>query len=158
MSGNMGAEVENKKHKRRRAVLEPVSAERDSKFARALGSVDAQTRSKGLQALKLWLSKKEDINRLDLLKLWKGLFYAFWHSDKSPAQVSELRWRMSMLKTTMACSDIHLPHLDRLHWQRSLPSLLSPCLSRSQSSIMRHSWRRCVASGLVLITYALTSS
>lgn len=68
-------------------MLERVSAESDSKLARALGSVDANTRKKGLQALSQWLSTRRDVSRKDMLKLWKGLFYAFWHSDKSPVQV-----------------------------------------------------------------------
>ncbi|RMZ56872.1 hypothetical protein APUTEX25_002961, partial [Auxenochlorella protothecoides] len=69
-----------------RKVLEPLSAEGDSKFARALGSVDGRTREAGLQALAVWLSRRQEVDRLDLLKLWKGLFYTFWHSDQPTAQ------------------------------------------------------------------------
>lgn len=72
-------------------MLEPLSAEGDSKFARALGSVDGRTREAGLQALAVWLSRRQEVDRLDLLKLWKGLFYTFWHSDQPTTQVSEAR-------------------------------------------------------------------
>ena len=58
-----------------------------SKFARALGSVDYQTREKGVEALSLFLQHRRDIGELDMLKLWKGLFFCFWHSDKAPVQV-----------------------------------------------------------------------
>jgi len=59
----------------------------NSKFARALGSVDNQTREKGLQALTIWLSKKDDLTEQDLRRLWKGIFYCFWHADKAAFQV-----------------------------------------------------------------------
>jgi hypothetical protein len=70
-----------------RPLLEGVSAERENKFARALGSSDYHTREAGLSALQTWLSRKAEIGAHDLLKLWKGIFYCFWHSDKAPVQV-----------------------------------------------------------------------
>lgn len=73
--------------KRKRAVLEVVNEDDgNSKFARALGSVDYQTREKGLQALATWLSKKQDLQEQDLKRLWKGIFYCFWHADRAPFQ------------------------------------------------------------------------
>ena len=66
-------------------VLEPNMGE--SQFARALGSSDFHTREAGLHALTTWLARKADISELDLLKLWKGVFYCFWHSDKAAVQV-----------------------------------------------------------------------
>lgn len=62
----------------------------NSKFARALGSVDYQTREKGLQALTRFLTRSTSLSRHDMMKIWKGLFYCFWHSDKSPVQVQTL--------------------------------------------------------------------
>lgn len=79
-----------KKQKREKPALEALSDDGHpgkSKFARALGSVDYQTREKGLQALKAWLVRKTDVKESDMLKIWKGLFYCFWHSDKAPIQV-----------------------------------------------------------------------
>lgn len=73
--------------KRKRAVLESVQEDGNSKFARALGSVDNQTREKGLQALTTWLSKKQDISEQELTRLWKGIFYCFWHADRAAFQV-----------------------------------------------------------------------
>lgn len=81
------ANTKSDEPRRKRKVLEAVSADGDSKLARALGSVDSGTREQGLQALTLWLSRKPDLTELDLLKLWKGIFYAFWHSDMSHVQV-----------------------------------------------------------------------
>lgn len=59
----------------------------NSKFAKALGSTDYMTREKGLQALQRWLCLKGDLTEMDMLKIWKGLFFCFWHSDKAPMQV-----------------------------------------------------------------------
>jgi ribosomal RNA-processing protein 1 len=27
------------------------------------------------------------VSELDMLKLWKGIYFCFWHSDKEPVQV-----------------------------------------------------------------------
>jgi len=77
----------NKKGKPARALLEPVSEDGSSSFAKALGSVDYQTRDKGLQALTVYLSRSTQLSTLAMRKLWKGIFYCFWHSDKAPTQV-----------------------------------------------------------------------
>jgi hypothetical protein len=67
----------------------------NSKFARALGSTDFHTREQGLQALSRWLTHKQLVSELDMLKLWKGIYFCFWHSDKEPVQV-----RRSMCRPT----------------------------------------------------------
>ena len=77
-----------------RPLLEPsvgapsVADDGRCKFARALGSVDFHTREAGLQALATWLSRQQGVTLGELVKLWKGVFYAFWHSDKSQVQAS----------------------------------------------------------------------
>jgi hypothetical protein len=64
----------------------------NSKFARALGSVDYHTRERGVQALTRFLQHKQtSLKESDMLKLWKGLYFCFWHSDKAPVQVSRRR-------------------------------------------------------------------
>lgn len=94
-------------------MLEPLSAEGDSKFARALGSVDGRTREAGLQALAVWLSRRQEVDRLDLLKLWKGLFYTFWHSDQPTAQVCEPR--RARVAAVPACMRHGMPCIPSLH-------------------------------------------
>lgn len=82
----------------------------ESSFARALASGDASTRLRALDALVAWLvargggsggkgigssshKKQGDgasppgVSKADMIKIWKGLFYAFWHSDLAPVQV-----------------------------------------------------------------------
>eukprot|EP00951_Prasinocladus_malaysianus_P050533 scaffold681435_cov57-Prasinocladus_malaysianus.AAC.3 len=88
------SDASNGKRKRKeRPVVEDIPEPKrvqlgtgESKFARALGSTDYQTREKGLAALGRWMSSKDSIPDSDLLKLWKGIFYCFWHSDKAPVQ------------------------------------------------------------------------
>lgn len=75
------------KKKRVKPVLEAVDETGQTKFARALGSVDSYTRERGLKALAKWLSAHEDVGKDDLIKIWKGIFYCFWHSDLQPVQV-----------------------------------------------------------------------
>ena len=72
-----------------RTPLEPVPdsvTDGDSKFARALGSGDFHTRDRGLKALAAWLQSQDTVELDSLQKLWKGILYCFWHSDKEPVQ------------------------------------------------------------------------
>lgn len=78
------------KAKKVKKSLVPVNVEENSggncKFARALGSVDWHTREQGLQALTLWLTRNTP-SEADLTKIWKAVFFCFWHSDKAHVQV-----------------------------------------------------------------------
>ncbi|KAG4098053.1 nucleolar protein,Nop52-domain-containing protein [Neocallimastix lanati (nom. inval.)] len=55
-------------------------------FGKALASADKKVRDKAVKRLSKYLSNKKDLSDLDLLKLWKGLFYCFWMSDKPLVQ------------------------------------------------------------------------
>lgn len=101
----------------------------NSKLARALGSVDYRTREKGVQALTRFLQRKDEMPDRDMLKIWKGLFYAFWHSDKQPVQV---RGR----PPGAAAQEAALQRRPLLPWRRLLPI---PC---SPPQFDRPSWRR----------------
>lgn len=68
-------------------LLEVVAEDGSCSFAKALGSVDFHTRERGLQALTTFLRNSQKLTPLAMRKLWKGLFYCFWHSDKAPTQV-----------------------------------------------------------------------
>ena len=92
-----------KKNKERvakeRTPLEPVPdsvTDGDSKFARALGSGDYHTRDRGLKALAAWLQSQDSVELDSLQKLWKGILYCFWHSDKEPVQ-RDLALRLASL-------------------------------------------------------------
>lgn len=67
------------------AGVDAASAE--SVFTRALASGVRAKRELALTALGRWLAAQRHVSESDLLKLWKGLFYALWHADKAAVQV-----------------------------------------------------------------------
>lgn len=74
----------------------------NSKFARALGSNDPLTREEGINALTRFLNSKKDVSDADLMKIWKGLFYCFWHADSAPTQ-ADLADKLSDLMADVRC-------------------------------------------------------
>lgn len=65
-------------------------------FGKRLSHSDKVVRDKGLKILQVWLRKNKGLERLDYLKLWKGLYFGFWMSDKRPVQ-QELAVNFAML-------------------------------------------------------------
>jgi ribosomal RNA-processing protein 1 len=84
---------EKKRKEKEHRLLEKVRDEGqggEGGLTRALASVHPQTRERGLQALTVWLSRRKEVTMHDLLRLWKALFYCYWHSDLAPVQVRSL--------------------------------------------------------------------
>lgn len=96
MSEEAGRQQPQKKKRREgrkeRPVIEPIPSHssENSKFARALGSSDPLTRRKAVTALQRWLQIRSSVKEAELVRIWKGLFYCFWHSDLVPVQVCVL--------------------------------------------------------------------
>ncbi|KAF2002937.1 hypothetical protein P154DRAFT_520690 [Amniculicola lignicola CBS 123094] len=59
-----------------------ASDAQNSPFIKHLASSDKDTRDQALDALRTFLSGRNEIAEIDLLKLWKGLFYCLWMQDK----------------------------------------------------------------------------
>ncbi|CDK24221.1 unnamed protein product [Kuraishia capsulata CBS 1993] len=57
-----------------------------SKFVKSLASNHRKEREKALESLKLFISKSNRLSDLEYQKLWKGLFYTMWFSDKPRPQ------------------------------------------------------------------------
>ena len=70
-------------------------------MTRAWVLTDKQVREKAVTALSQYLRRAREIDDLGLRKIWKALFYCFWHSDKPKVQ-AELAERLSVLVHTMA--------------------------------------------------------
>ncbi|KAI0073121.1 ribosomal RNA processing protein [Panus rudis PR-1116 ss-1] len=53
-----------------------------------LASTDKKTRDKAIKSLAAFLSdpSRDDLPKLEMAKLWKGIFYCFWMSDKPLVQ------------------------------------------------------------------------
>ncbi|KAL2464299.1 hypothetical protein Fot_52317 [Forsythia ovata] len=65
-----------------------------------LASCNTTVRSQSLKLLQSWLtSQKQEIPEADIKKLWKGLFYCFWHSDKAPNQLALVNRLTSLFLT-----------------------------------------------------------
>eukprot|EP00039_Didymoeca_costata_P007034 m.95708 g.95708 ORF g.95708 m.95708 type:complete len:298 (-) comp13509_c0_seq1:40-933(-) len=66
-------------------------------FARKLAHNDVTVRNRAVKKLKLFLARrKEEFTEMELLKLWKGLFYCMWMSDK-PLIQEEVARRLASL-------------------------------------------------------------
>ncbi|KAL1850490.1 hypothetical protein Daus18300_012904 [Diaporthe australafricana] len=62
-----------------------ASQDRPMPFIKNLASSDRKTRTAALESLRTFLSAKHissSLSTLDILKLWKGLFYALWMCDR----------------------------------------------------------------------------
>ncbi|KAF2842508.1 hypothetical protein M501DRAFT_421917 [Patellaria atrata CBS 101060] len=55
-------------------------------FIKQLASSDKKLRDKAVESLQLYISNRKQFEELELLKLWKGLFYCVWMSDRPRAQ------------------------------------------------------------------------
>ncbi|KAJ5091731.1 hypothetical protein NUU61_006601 [Penicillium alfredii] len=75
-------------------------------FVRELASSDRKIRDKALESLTLFLRSRTDLTLLDLLKLWKGLFFCFYHSDR-PLTQQALARALSSLVPSLPPSSVH---------------------------------------------------
>ncbi|KAI9751799.1 MAG: hypothetical protein M4579_005885 [Chaenotheca gracillima] len=55
-------------------------------FVKQLAANDRPTRDKAVDSLRTFLSGRRKLDELELLKLWKGLFYCMWMSDRAKTQ------------------------------------------------------------------------
>eukprot|EP00794_Sanderia_malayensis_P000157 gene157-769_t len=57
-------------------------------FAKKLANNDKKVRDRAVKRMKIWLSSRngESFSELEMMKLWKGLFYCVWFSDKPLVQ------------------------------------------------------------------------
>ncbi|KAF9740600.1 hypothetical protein PMIN03_002726 [Paraphaeosphaeria minitans] len=84
-----------------------------SPFIKNLASSDKRTRDSALASLRAFLSSRSEIPELDLLKLWKGLFYCLWMQDK-PTQQQALSRSLASLPSSLK-APVVLPFL-RAFW------------------------------------------
>ncbi|KAF2461099.1 nucleolar protein,Nop52-domain-containing protein [Lineolata rhizophorae] len=72
--------------------------------------IDKRTRDKALDSLRTFLASRHELDELELLKLWKGLFYCVWMSDKVRTQ-RRLAIELAELVDVLQ-GDVVLPFLD----------------------------------------------
>jgi len=65
-------------------------------FGKFLAHTDKVVRDRGFKRLKRWLVKHPELERLEYMKVWKGLYFAVWMADKRPVQ-QELAVNIALL-------------------------------------------------------------
>ena len=58
-----------------------------SSFAKKLADSDARVRERAFAAVSKWLAGRTSLRELDARKLWRGLFYSYWHADGRGTQL-----------------------------------------------------------------------
>lgn len=69
--------------------------------------IDRRTRDKALSSLTLYFRSRTDLSALDLLKIWKGLFFCFFHSDRPLTQQALARSLSYGLVPTLPRATLH---------------------------------------------------
>ncbi|KAI8054630.1 nucleolar protein,Nop52-domain-containing protein [Syncephalis plumigaleata] len=54
----------------------------ETAFAKRLASNDKKERDRAVKSLRKYLTHRQETEEVELLKLWKGIFYCMWMSDK----------------------------------------------------------------------------
>ncbi|KAL4894027.1 nucleolar protein,Nop52-domain-containing protein [Aspergillus ambiguus] len=76
-------------------------------FVRELASSDKRIRDKATESLTMFLRSRTDLSLLELLKLWKGLFFCFYHSDRPLTQQALARNLSYSLVPTLPRASVH---------------------------------------------------
>jgi len=71
---------------REREEREEDDAHQPLNFGKKLAHTDKAVRDRGFKVLRKWLEKHPDLEKIDYMKLWKGLYFAMWMADKRPVQ------------------------------------------------------------------------
>lgn len=78
--------------------LASLAASSGPSLIRHLASVNASVRYESLKLIQSWLlSEQKQIPDAEMNRIWKGLFYCVWHSDKAPAQAQLINRLSSLL-------------------------------------------------------------
>jgi len=83
------------------------SLQKTPPFVKELASSDRRTRDKALESLTLFLRARRDLSILELLKVWKGLFFCFYHSDRPLTQQALARALSYSLVPTLPREILH---------------------------------------------------
>ncbi|MCL7050697.1 hypothetical protein MKW94_013870 [Papaver nudicaule] len=75
-------------------TLKPVK-----KIIQHLASCNKSTRDKAIKLLKSWFPSQPEVSDEQMRKIWKGLFYCIWHSDKQQVQLELINNLSSLLVT-----------------------------------------------------------
>lgn len=75
--------------------------DRSVRFGKKLAHTDKKVREKGFKIVLKWLKKNaETLDAMEMMKMWKSLWYAFWMSDK-PLVQQELAVNLALTMNAM---------------------------------------------------------
>ncbi|KAJ8562453.1 hypothetical protein K7X08_011744 [Anisodus acutangulus] len=94
----MKKRLRESKLKHQTTLIDPTTLTQGTSLIKHLASSNASIRSKAFTHLQTWLITQTQLPDDDMKKLWKGLFYCLWHSDKALAQALLINRICSMLK------------------------------------------------------------
>jgi ribosomal RNA-processing protein 1 len=63
---------------------------------------DKKTRDQALTSLRTFLSGRSEISELDLLKLWKGLFYCTWYPSYPSRHPTYVKLAINLMRDANA--------------------------------------------------------
>ncbi|RPA87374.1 hypothetical protein BJ508DRAFT_220671 [Ascobolus immersus RN42] len=87
-----------------RPIEEPSA---NSPFIKQLAANDRATRDAAVNSLRMFLAMDRPFSRLDLLKLWKGLYFTMWFSDR-PIPQQQLAQTLADLVSAVKEQNVHL--------------------------------------------------
>ncbi|KAF2094871.1 hypothetical protein NA57DRAFT_45844 [Rhizodiscina lignyota] len=87
-----------------------ASDTQNSAFIKQLASSDRKIRDKAVESLRVYLRSRSSFDELELLKLWKGLFYCMWMSDRARTQQQLARDLASLVDEVRP--NVVIPFLD----------------------------------------------
>ncbi|CAB3995151.1 ribosomal RNA processing 1 homolog A-like isoform X1, partial [Paramuricea clavata] len=97
------------------ASTRQVSGSAETYFAKKLASNEKTVRDKAVKKLRTWISTRRSVSsgltESDMLKLWKGLFYCMWMSDKPKVQ-EELAETIAQLLHSFQITAAAVDYLD----------------------------------------------
>jgi ribosomal RNA-processing protein 1 len=130
-----------------------ASDAQNNPFIRNLASSDKKVRDGALDSLKTYLGAQSEISELDLLKLWKGLFYCLWMQDKPALQqglsrdlasiVSSLRTKVVLpfIRAFFLTMSREWTHIEALRLDKYL-YLIRQYLNASFAFLSRNKWKK----------------
>ncbi|KAE9968491.1 hypothetical protein BLS_005843 [Venturia inaequalis] len=87
-----------------------MSNQGNESFMKQLAANEKRVRDKAVESLRSYLRHRTSISELELLKLWKGLYYCMWMSDK-PRNQQQLARDLASLVDDLP-KEVVVPFLD----------------------------------------------
>ena len=94
----------------REKMQSPPDHEDEVKFAKALVNPEKDSRDQTLTKLRKYVAAIKTFDDMEMLKLWKALYYTMWLSDKQPIQV-ELAQSLTDLTQVFSTVELQLLYI-----------------------------------------------